>query len=68
LRISWSSNHTQNLAFGAPLLVLDMYEHAYQMDYGAAHAQYIDAFFKNIAWEVVEARYDHAMKALAQLS
>ena len=67
LRISQSTNHTQALAFGAPLLVLDMYEHAYALDYGAEHATYIDAFFKNIAWEVVESRYDHALKAHAAL-
>jgi Fe-Mn family superoxide dismutase len=67
LRISQSTNHTQALAFGAPLLVLDMYEHAYALDYGAEHATYIDAFFKNIAWEAVEARYEHALQAYAAL-
>ncbi len=67
LRISQATNHTQALAFGAPLLVLDMYEHAYAIDYGADHAAYIDAFFKNIAWDVVEARYDRATKALVAL-
>jgi Fe-Mn family superoxide dismutase len=68
LRISSAGNHTQTLAFGAPLVVLDMYEHAYALDYGADHPSYIEAFFKNIAWEVVEARYDRAMKALAALT
>lgn len=67
LRISSSANHTQSLAFGAPLLVLDMYEHAYAIDHGADHAAYIEAFFKNLAWEVVEGRYDLAMKASAAL-
>jgi Fe-Mn family superoxide dismutase len=67
LRISSSANHTQSLAFGAPLLVLDMYEHAYALDHGADHAAYIEAFFKNLAWEVVESRYDVAMKASAAL-
>lgn len=66
LVISSSTNHTQAVAFGAPLLVLDMYEHAYAIDYGADHAPYIEAFFKNIAWDVVEARYDHAMKVISQ--
>jgi Fe-Mn family superoxide dismutase len=65
LRVSSSANHTQAVAFGAPLLVLDMYEHAYAIDYGADHAAYIDAFFKNLLWESVESRYDRAMKALA---
>ena len=67
LVIASAGNHTQNLAFGAPLLALDMYEHAYQQDYGADHAAYIEAFFKNLAWDVVETRYDRAMKALAAL-
>jgi superoxide dismutase, Fe-Mn family len=67
LRISSSTNHTQTLALGAPLVVLDMYEHAYALDYGADHAAYIEAFFKNLAWEVVEGRYDLAMKASAAL-
>lgn len=53
----WSSDHTQTLAGGTPLLVMDMYEHAYQMDYGADAKSYIDAFFKNIAWNV-EKRVD----------
>jgi Fe-Mn family superoxide dismutase len=66
--VIWSGgNHTQTLAFGAPLMALDMYEHAYQQDYGPDHAAYIDAFFKNVAWEVVEARYDRVMRALAVL-
>jgi superoxide dismutase, Fe-Mn family len=67
LRIAQSTNHTQTLAFGAPLLVLDMYEHAYALDYGAEHATYVDAFFKNIAWDAVEARYERALKARAAL-
>ena len=65
--IASSINHTQAMAFGAPLVVLDMYEHAYAIDYGADHAAYIDAFFKNLAWDAVEARYDRAMKAIAAL-
>jgi len=35
---------------------MDMYEHAYQMDYGAAAAKYIDAFFANLNWEAVATR------------
>lgn len=52
----WSSDHSQTLADGKPVLVMDMYEHAYQMDYGADAKAYIDAFFKNINWEVVNRR------------
>jgi Fe-Mn family superoxide dismutase len=59
----WSGNHTQVGAFSMPLLVMDMYEHAYQMDYGAAAAKYIDAFFQNVNWEEVEKRWETAQKA-----
>lgn len=38
-----------------PLVALDVYEHAYMIDYGVARADYIDAFFKNINWDGVEA-------------
>jgi superoxide dismutase, Fe-Mn family len=63
LRIYWSGNHTQSVAFGQPLLVLDMYEHAYHIDYGAAAARYVDAFFANVQWDEVNRRYDRALKA-----
>ena len=55
-RIYWAGDHTTALAFGAPLLVMDMYEHAYAMDYGASAKDYIDAFFKNINWPEVDRR------------
>jgi len=67
LHTYWAGNHTQAVAFGAPLLVMDMYEHAYQMDYGAAAAKYIDAFFSNIQWEEVNRRFERAQKAAAAL-
>lgn len=63
LRTYWSGNHTQAPALAAPLLVLDMYEHAYAMDYGAAAAKYIDAFMQNVRWDVVERRLERAVRA-----
>jgi Fe-Mn family superoxide dismutase len=63
LRTYWSGNHTQAVAFAAPLLVMDMYEHAYQMDYGAAAAKYIDTFMQNIDWQEVNRRFERASKA-----
>jgi Fe-Mn family superoxide dismutase len=47
---TWASDHTQTLAGGAPLMALDMYEHAYAMDYGAKAAAYVDAFMKAVSW------------------
>jgi Fe-Mn family superoxide dismutase len=63
LRTYWSGNHTQALSFGNPLLVMDMYEHAYQMDFGAAAGGYIEAFFANLQWEAVNHRYERALEA-----
>jgi Fe-Mn family superoxide dismutase len=40
----WAADHTHAVAGGVPILALDMYEHAYHMDYGAAAGAYVDAF------------------------
>jgi superoxide dismutase, Fe-Mn family len=52
----WMADHATGPVDTTPVLVMDMYEHAYQMDYGAAAARYIDAFFANINWETVASR------------
>lgn len=54
----WMADHATGPVDTTPILVMDMYEHAYQMDYGAAAGKYIDAFFANIQWDRVEARLD----------
>ena len=54
----WAADHTSNAPFSVPLLVLDMYEHAYQIDYGAAAAKYVDAFMSNVNWDEVNRRVD----------
>jgi superoxide dismutase, Fe-Mn family len=55
-----ATDHTQATVDAAPVLVLDMYEHAYEMDYGANATAYIDSFFKNINWDAVLKRIDAA--------
>jgi superoxide dismutase, Fe-Mn family len=67
LRTVSSGNHTQALATSAPLLVMDLYEHSYQMDFGAGVARYIDAFFANVNWEEVNRRLERALVASANL-
>ena len=67
LRTVAAANHTQVLAIGIPLLVMDMYEHSYQMDFGAAVPKYLDAFFANVKWDEVSRRLDRAQKAGALL-
>ena len=52
----WMADHATGPIDTTPILVMDMYEHAYQMDFGAAAAKYIDAFFANINWETVASR------------
>jgi superoxide dismutase, Fe-Mn family len=54
----WLADHAHSPAATMPLLVMDMYEHSYQMDYGAAAAKYIDAFFANIQWDAVSSRIE----------
>lgn len=56
----WCFDHMHAPAGTIPVLMMDMYEHSYQMDYGAAAAKYIDAFLKNINWEVVNSRLERA--------
>ena len=68
LAVLWSGNHTQNAPATLPLVVIDMYEHAYAIDYGAGAAGYVDAVFANLDWNVIEARYERAQKARAALA
>jgi len=67
LRTVWSGHHTQGLATSLPLLVMDMYEHSYQMDFGAGVARYIDAFFANVNWDEVNRRLERAQRLSATL-
>jgi superoxide dismutase, Fe-Mn family len=53
----WAADHTHQLAGASPVLALDMYEHAYEMDFGAISAAYVDAFMTNIDWGAVERRF-----------
>ncbi len=53
----WINEHdVGHLAGATPLLVMDVFEHAYMVDYGIKKAEYINSFFKAIDWEVVENR------------
>ena len=62
----WAADHTQAVAGGVPILGLDMYEHAYHLDFGAAAGAYIDAFMGNIDWAAVYARYQNAVHAASE--
>ena len=55
-----ASDHGQSIAGGIPILAIDMYEHAYQLDFGANANAYIATFMRNIDWTAVQARYQDA--------
>jgi Fe-Mn family superoxide dismutase len=53
----WVNEHdVANPAGCSPILIMDVFEHAYMIDYGLKRADYIEAFFKNIDWKAAEAR------------
>ncbi len=53
----WVNEHDAgHLAGCRPLLIMDVFEHAYMVDYGLKRADYIGAFVKNINWKAVESR------------
>jgi superoxide dismutase, Fe-Mn family len=62
-----ATDHSQSIAGGIPILALDMYEHAYHLEYGVNQTAYIAAFMRNILWSAVEARYLDAVKTVPPL-
>ncbi len=55
---TWINEHDLgHLAGCKPLLVMDVFEHAYMTDYGIKKADYIETFFRSIDWTVVEKRF-----------
>jgi Fe-Mn family superoxide dismutase len=57
----WANDHTMAFAGGTPLLVLDMFEHAYAMDYGSKAAAYVDAVMANLNWSTADVRFARMM-------
>lgn len=59
----WLDEHDAGLLVGTyPLLVMDVFEHAYLLDYGLKRQDYLEAFFKVINWTIVEARLEACLK------
>jgi Fe-Mn family superoxide dismutase len=53
----WVNEHDAGHPAGChPLLIMDVFEHAFMIDYGLKKADYIEAFFKNVDWKAVESR------------
>lgn len=54
---TWVNEHdTGNLVGSTPMLVMDVFEHAFALDYGIKRADYIEAFWAAIDWKVVTSR------------
>src|SRR6202008_2482584 len=56
----WAADHAHGLAAAIPILAIDMYEHAYHLDFGAKAAAYVDQVMLNLNWERIGARYRQA--------
>jgi len=55
----WVNEHELGHLSGAsPILVMDVFEHAYMVDYGLKKTDYIEAFFSAIDWDIVSKRFD----------
>jgi len=55
---NWITLHQDNILPGLqPLLVMDVWEHAFLLDYQTDRAKYLDAFFRNLNWQEVERRF-----------
>lgn len=53
----WINEHDVSHPAGCnPILIMDVFEHAFMLDYGLKRADYIEAFFKNINWQIAEER------------
>ena len=61
----WAADHAHNLPASTPILAIDMYEHAYDLDFGAKAAAYVDQVMLNLHWGRIGARYRMAIGAAA---
>jgi superoxide dismutase, Fe-Mn family len=61
---AWIDQHDCGHLIGcSPLLVLDVFEHAFLPDYGLERGEYIDAFMNNVDWEIISERHDKLVLA-----
>jgi superoxide dismutase, Fe-Mn family len=57
---SWINEHdTGHLSGSVPLLVIDVFEHAFMIDYGLKRADYSEMIIKQIDWDIVEKRFEN---------
>lgn len=57
----WIDEHDAGYLVGStPLIVMDVFEHAFMLDYGLKKADYVNAFFNAIDWTVIEKRFNQS--------
>lgn len=56
-----NEHHIGHPAGATPILIMDVFEHAYMLDYGTKKADYIEVFFKAIKWEVAAHRMENSL-------
>lgn len=60
---TWVNEHDAgHLAGAAPVLVMDVFEHAFMLDYGLKRVDYIAAFFAAIDWHIAEKRFEATVR------
>lgn len=60
---AWINEHDAgHLVSNQPILIMDVFEHAYMPKYGLDRAAYIESFFRNLSWPVMYERYQHVSK------
>lgn len=58
---TWVNEHdVGHISSAVPILIMDVFEHAYMVEYGLKKADYIESFVKAIDWSIVEKRFDNA--------
>ena len=62
----WAADHAHNLPASVPILAIDMYEHAYHLDFGAKAAAYVDQVMVNLNRQRIAARYRQAIGAATE--
>ncbi len=61
------AHNMYGLVSTVPLLAIDVYEHAYYLDYGPNRSGYIDAFMENINWNIVDRRLKNTSKTFSNI-
>src|SRR5262249_41654373 len=62
----WAADHAHGLPGATPILALDMYKHAYRLDFGANAGAYVDQVMANLNWKRISARYRLAVGEAAE--